>query len=655
MRKFLLSLLLLLVSFSAPAQFRTDRLIDVGRSALYYEDYVLSIQYFNQVILVKPYLYEPWFLRAVAKFYLDDYVGAEKDCSEAIRLNPYVPDLFELRGLCFIRQNKFDEAIADYDKSIEFNPYNKGLWFNRVLCKIEKKDYDAANADLDSMMTMWKTYSKAYSLKAEVCMQQKDTVGGAKYLDKSLELDPYDGDTWAYRAMISLSQRKWKDADEQLSKAIHLKPTTVANYVNRALARYNVNNLNGALADYDKAIEIDPNNFLAHYNRGQLRVQVGDDNRAIEDFNYVINLEPDNVMAIYNRALLLERTGDVYGAIRDYTKLIDQYPNFWAGLSNRARCYRKVGLNSKAELDEFRIFKAQLDKHYGRQQRWSKRKKHEVRKKSEIDFDKYNQLVVEDDNAVQHEYATAYRGRVQNRNVDVVFLPMFQLSFSPYDNAVKSYHAYDNEVEKFNFEHKPSRKVYIRCGVKQLSEQETKEMFALVDSLSSAIDASRNIQKDKGLVLQRAVANSVVQNYADAINDLTAYIQMDSTSSLAYWQRAVCQARMNEYDASRGTNIKLKTVGVLADLDKAVQLSPNNAYLYFDRGNVRASGKDYARAIEDYNMAIKLDPKLAEAYYNRGIANINLGKTDLGISDLSKAGELGLYDAYSAIKKFSKK
>ena len=213
MRKFLLSLLLLLVSFSTPAQFRTDRLIDVGRSALYYEDYVLSIQYFNQVILVKPYLYEPWFLRAVAKFYLDDYVGAEKDCSEAIRLNPYVPDLFELRGLCFIRQNKFDEAIADYDKSIEFNPYNKGLWFNRVLCKIEKKDYDAANADLDSMMTMWKTYSKAYSLKAEVCMQQKDTLGGAKYLDKSLELDPYDGDTWAYRAMISLSQRKWKDAD----------------------------------------------------------------------------------------------------------------------------------------------------------------------------------------------------------------------------------------------------------------------------------------------------------------------------------------------------------------------------------------------------------------------------------------------------------
>ena len=129
-------------------------------------------------------------------------------------------------------------------------------------------------------------------------------------------------------------------------------------------------------------------------------------NRAIEDFNYIISLEPDNVMAIYNRAILLERTGDIYGAIRDYTKLIDQYPNFWAGLNNRARCYRKVGMTSKAELDEFRIFKAQMDKHYGRQQRWSKQKKDEVRKKSEIDFDKYNQLVVEDENTVQHEYST---------------------------------------------------------------------------------------------------------------------------------------------------------------------------------------------------------------------------------------------------------
>ena len=50
------------------AQFNTDRLLTTGRSALYYEDYVLSIQYFNQAIAAKPYLYDPWYYRAVAKY-----------------------------------------------------------------------------------------------------------------------------------------------------------------------------------------------------------------------------------------------------------------------------------------------------------------------------------------------------------------------------------------------------------------------------------------------------------------------------------------------------------------------------------------------------------------------------------------------------------
>ena len=105
--------LLLLVPMTSWAQFNTDRLVMIGRSALYYEDYVLSIQYFNQAITAKPYLFEPWYYRAVAKYYLDDYVGAEGDCTEAISRNPYVVGIYELRGLCRIQQKNFTDAIAD--------------------------------------------------------------------------------------------------------------------------------------------------------------------------------------------------------------------------------------------------------------------------------------------------------------------------------------------------------------------------------------------------------------------------------------------------------------------------------------------------------------------------------------------------------------
>ena len=100
----ILALLTFLPWLGVKAQFNTSRLIISGRSALYYEDYVLSIQYFNQAITAKPHLYEPWFYRGLAKFYLDDFEGAEDDVTHAIELNPYISNMYELRGLARIRR-----------------------------------------------------------------------------------------------------------------------------------------------------------------------------------------------------------------------------------------------------------------------------------------------------------------------------------------------------------------------------------------------------------------------------------------------------------------------------------------------------------------------------------------------------------------------
>lgn len=645
------------LSFCLPskAQYNIDRILNAGRGALYYEDYVLSMQYFNQVIAAKPYMYEPWYYRAIAKYNLDDYQGAEQDCNEAINLNPYISGLYDLRGVCRIRLQKFKEAAADYDMAILHDPTSQGLWYNRALCRIQDKDYEKAHFELDSMMNRWKSNAKVYQLKAEVCMQQKDTLKASSFLDKSLELDPYDGEAWTVRAMISLSRRKWKDADEQLGRAIHLKPTVVGNYVNRALARYNTNNLRGALADYDKALELDPNNFLAHYNRGQLRVQVGDDNRAISDFDFIIRMEPNNIMAIFNRALLLDRTGDMEGAIRDYTRVIDEFPNFWTGLQYRANCYRRLGMTAKAEQDEFRILKAQMDKHLGIQPRWSKNKQKEVRKLSDIDMNKYNQLVEADENEVEHEYASAYRGKVQNRKVDDELMPMYELSFLQQTEGLKSFAAFDHDVEQFNRTAKPNHPLHIICHHQVLTQKEAQHYFALIDSLTDRIATITDLRKDRHVLIQRAVAYSVVQNFDAAINDLTAYVQIDSTASIAYWQRAVCQSLMNEFNQSQGMEGNLKAARTLADFDEALRLNPQNAFVYYDRANLYAARKDYVHAIDDYTKAISLEPGLAEAYYNRGLARIRNGNKKEGINDLSKAGELGLYDAYSVIKKYRDK
>ena len=85
----------------------------------------------------------------------------------------------------------------------------------------------------------------------------------------------------------------------------------------------------------------------------------------------------------------------------------------------------------------------------------------------------------------------------------------------------------------------------------------------------------------------------------------------------------------------------------------ALQKAPKNAYIYYNRGNLFASQKNFSRAIDDYTRAIKLDSRLAQAYYNRGLAHYYAGQEKEALRDFSRAGELGLYDAYALSKKLS--
>lgn len=637
---------------SVRAQYNIDRLIMVGRSALYYEDYVLGIQYFNRVISAKPYLAEAWYLRGVAKFYLDDFLGAEQDCSKAVEINPYMPDNYELRGLCRIRQKRFKDAIEDYDKCIGFDPWNQNLWYNRTVCRIEDKDLDRAGEDLEVMIRRWSKNAKLYALKAETLLLKGDTVEGTKALDKSLDIDPYDGNAWQERALLSLAAKQYREADQHFSKAIHLKPQRANNYVNRALARYNINNLSGALADYDKAIELDADNFLAHYNRAQLRVQVGDDNRAITDFDFILKLEPDNILARYNRAMLRERTGDLYGAIGDYSALIRQFPNFWTGLYSRARCYRRLGMTSKAELDEFRVMKDQIDKSNGKRMQWSRAKRRAVRKRSDIDFEKYNQLVVEDTQETEHEYSSSYRGKVQNHKDQSGLQEMFFLALNAYDNGVRKFSVFDQEVERLNTINRDFMPLSLASKSDTLSERQTEEYFRLIDRLSRRIEQSKSLKDDCPLLLLRASAYGVTQNVDAAINDVSAYLEVDSLSALAFGFRAVLEAKKAAFESAGGTGLDLRLLRVEGDLDRALALSPGNAYLLYNKGCLYAMRKDWQRANDYFTLALKEDDKLAEAYFNRGVVRMKSGDKALGTADLSRAGELGIFSAYSVIKQY---
>lgn len=90
----------------------------------------------------------------------------------------------------------------------------------------------------------------------------------------------------------------------------------------------------------------------------------------------------------------------------------------------------------------------------------------------------------------------------------------------------------------------------------------------------------------------------------------------------------------------------------LADMKQAEEILPDLPYIHFNLGNLYCLSSEHILSIDSYSEAIRLYPYMGDAYYNRGLVLIYLKDKEKGCIDLSRAGELGVKEAYGVIKKY---
>ncbi|MDR1403670.1 MAG: tetratricopeptide repeat protein [Tannerellaceae bacterium] len=693
MKKAIIFLILYICSSTLFAQINTDRVLTIGRNALYFEDYVLSIQYFNQVTRAKPWMAEPYFYRAVAKINLDDYNGAEEDCTLCLERNPFLVQAYFARGIARQSQDDYNGAIEDYNKGLEFRPEDRQMLVNKAVAYIQKKEYDSAEVVFEDLMKAHSKYAMNYLTRGAMYLEKGDTIQALQDYNVAIDMDPYYAPAYGNRAIVHYQMHNLDNALSDLNEAIRLNTRESGFYINRGLVRYQMNDLRGAMADYDQVIGWDSRNLIARFNRGLLRFQVGDNNRAIEDFDVVIEEEPDNYMAYYNRALLHYETGDYVGSVQDYSVVIEQYPNFVPGYYARSEAKRKMRDNAGADRDYWTAFEIEEKLNKGLQTGTSgvrnaatanTNSEDNTREQSDKNINKFNRLVVYDkDEERKNKYQSDIRGRVQDKNVRVDLEPLFVLTYYEKADQVKKLIYYDKMVEDFNARMMLSRKLRLTNQEAALTEGQIAAHFTSINDYSSEIEKDpANVNAYFG----RALDYMLVQDFAEAIKDYDKVLNVDPDFVMAYFNRAVVRYKQLEYTLSQSSVNEISdltslnfNIGkqattttnnlpsarlkdnqrahehelIVRDYDMVIKLNPGFVYAYFNRGNLRCSQRDFRAAIQDYTEAIMRDPDFAEAYFNRGLARLSQGDTNRGIADLSKAGELGIINAYSIIKRMT--
>ncbi len=658
----------------AKAQWNTERILTIGRNALYFEDYVLSIQYFNQVIKIKPYLAEPYMYRSIAKIQLGDYEGAELDGNEAISRNPFMPQAFYARGFTRMKLEKFEEAIYDFTKALEFSPNNQHLLLSRMYAHERLEQYDDAMADVDRYMQLNPRSHMLWYDKGRLYMAQQDTIAAEKAFNKLIEADSTSFVGWSSRGLLKLQREDYNAAYEDYSKAIQYNSDFYGDYINRGIINVEANRFMEALSDYDKAIALAPNSLNAYLNRAVLRSSLGDDNNALEDFQKVLSMDSTIMEARYSKALLELKLNNYSNAIADFQIIIQKHPYFLPAYWGIAEAYSAT--NNMRQAYAYRKKAHDLEEN-----------KDNIREKLQEDLEAKNQIAAEvpestlgnratifnryaaqniDDNQTASKYTDERRGAVQNKFVDVVNERNFVLTYYSKPDELRRTNLYHTAIENYNHQRKLSADLKITTHEIALTNELINKHFNTIEAISATIDDST---QDADIYFYRAMEFALVQDFQSAIEDLNKAILLRSDFALAYFTRAnirykyidylkntflesniaaELKEKKNNFEQERKYDVEM----LMRDLDKVNELLPDFAFSYYNKANILTTQQDFKTAIQNYSKAIEIDQDFAEAYFNRGLTYLFTGENAKGLADLSKAGELGIYQAYNLIQRF---
>lgn len=671
--KRILSIILLFctVCVTSYAQYDKDVFFFRGRNALADGKYATAIENFNILARLDTTDYWTYFFRGIAKYNLGDLRGAQKDFDNSIRINPVFTNGYHYRAITLSRTGHYDEALDDLETAISLRPGTNGLYFSRGVTFFLAQRFKEAVSDFDRYMKKEQKDPSAYLNRGASYLFLGDTLKALEDYNRAIRLDRFEPESYVRRGRLYAMQEKYPEAIADLDEAIELDTTNTFAYFNRALMFFEVQDYNAAMSDLNRVLREDPGNALTLYNRSLISARVGDFESALADMDRVININPKNVLAYFNRASYFAQMERWRDALEDYNKAIELYPDFAKAYMNRAYVENMLGQTKKSKAD-YQTAQKKVAEY---------RSKNADGAASFADTTKkYSSLLALDADFAKKDFDNEL---LQYRDVDIHLRPLFKFVLtSERETATALNSRYENLLlDKFKSD--------ITLPV-IISNSESVPPLVLDGSLSnllygdSSTSAGRASLPESEVCFIRGLYDLQNKQYNTALKWFDQAVELAETDvakskyssfyrAFYHMNRGVLRAEMIDFITSIQKNVQTLTLDdngsmrarvddqmthtydysdAIADMEKAISIAPDVAYFYYNLGNLQCLSSQLIQSIKNYDKAIRLYPGLGDAYFNRGLVQIYLKDREKGCIDLSRAGELGVPDAYSVISKY---
>ena len=665
LRKCILVLLLLLPFWAGRiyAQYDKDVFFFRGRQALAEGKYASAIENFNVLARLDSSDYWTFFFRGIAKYNLGDIRGAQSDFNISVRLNPVFTSGYHYRAITLSRAGKYDEALADLQQAINLRPGYIGLYFTRGVTYFLSQQFDKAVSDFDRYIRKEPKDPSAYLNRGASHLFLKDTLSALNDYNKAIKLDRFDPEGYIRRGRLYASQGDYAAAIADMDKAIGLDTTNTFAYFNRAIMLYEQKNYTGAMRDLNRVLRDEPGNALTLYNRGLINAQVGAYEDALSDMDRVLNINPENVLAYFNRASIFIEMGRYQDALEDYDRAIELYPDFAKAYMNRSYVKNLMG-DFKSSKEDYDI---------------AQQKVREYREASSRDSGsfadttkKYSSLIALDAEFAKKDFNDEL---LQHRDIDIRLKPLYRfvIAAERQDTKYALQRRYENPlVDRFL----AGTAVPVAITNADSANASALPDDVIVKALYGAQDegSPRNSFLKALYETSRKQYNSALSYYDSAVGTGDGGDAIEALyKAFYYMNRGVLRAEMIDFISSIESNVQVLTMDdsgttrarvkdqvsqvydystAISDMRQAAETVDDIPYIYFNLGNLYCLTAEHITSIENYTRAIELYPYMGDAYYNRGLVLIYLKDKEKGCIDLSRAGEMGVSEAYSVIKKY---
>ncbi|NEQ39274.1 MAG: tetratricopeptide repeat protein [Okeania sp. SIO3I5] len=635
-------------------------------------DYEVAIADYNKAIELKSGHAVYYKNRGNAYFEIGEKQKGIKDYDKAISLDSKsAHKYYNWRGNKLYSQRDYEVAIADYNKAIELKPdgalyyQNRGNTYFQIGAKQKGiEDYDKAiSLDSDSA-------HKYYNLRGDWLYKQKDYVAALADFNKAIELKPDRALYYSNRGATYMKVGEKQKGIEDYDKAISLDPDSAHKYYNwRGNKLYSQRDYEAAIADFNKAIELKPDDASYYEDRGDAYFEIGEKQKGIKDYDKAISLDPESAYKYYNwRGVKLYRLEDYEAAIADYNKAIELKPDRALYYKNRGNAYFEIGAKQKGIKNYDKAISLDSEsahKYYN----WRGNKLYSQRDYEAAIADYNKAIELKPDRALYYENRGDAYFKIGEKQKGIKDYDK-AISLDP-DSADKYYNSrgkqlydlgdYEAALADINkvIESKPDHALfyenrgsaYFQIGEKQKGIKDYEKAISLDPESADYYYNSR------GEWLYRLEdSEAAIADYNKAIELKPDRALYYSNRGDAYFQIGEKQKGIKDYDKAisldpesahkyynwRGwwLHILEDSEAALADINKAIELKPDRAFYYKNRGNAYFQIGEKQKGIKDYDKAISLDPESADYYNWRGVKLYRLEDYEAAIADYNKAIEL---------------